>query len=87
MILCLIPGTCILQLRKGVVWEDGETAQLIVGIAAASDEHIDILSALSEVVEDEEIVNELIHTSDANLILSRLSKPCPQEQGIEGMAQ
>lgn len=80
-------GIAILQLRKGVVWEEDETAQLIVGIAAASDEHIDILTALSEVVEDEEIVNELIHTADAKLILSYLGKPQHQDQSIEGMAQ
>lgn len=80
-------GISILQLRKGVVWEEDETAQLIVGIAAASDEHINILTALSEVVENEKIVNELIHTTDANLILSYLSKPQTQDQSIEGMAQ
>ena len=72
-------GISILQLREGVVWEEDETAHLIVGIAASSDEHIDILTALSEVVEDDEIVDELIHTSDANLFLSHLRKPQPQD--------
>lgn len=72
-------GISILQVRQGVAWEEDETAYLIVGIAASSDEHIDVLTALSEIVEDEEIVKKLIHTSDADLILSHLSKPQTQD--------
>lgn len=66
-------GIAVLQIPQGVEWEEREKAYLIVGIAALSDEHIDILTALSEVVEDEETVKKLISTTDANLILSYLT--------------
>jgi len=66
-------GISILQIPDGIEWEPGETAYLIVGIAALSDEHIDILTALSEVIEDESLITQLQNTKDVQLILSHLS--------------
>lgn len=67
-------GISVLQLPDGVEWEDGEKAYLVIGIAASSDEHIGILSNLAEVIEDEDMTNQLIHTADPALILDQLSK-------------
>ncbi len=66
-------GISILQVPAGVEWEPGETAYVIVGIAASSDEHIDVLTALSEVVEDDTVMTQLRDTKDAGLFLSYLS--------------
>lgn len=63
----------VLQLPAGVEWEEGEMAYLIVGIAAASDEHVGVLASLAEVIEDEETTAALIHTADPQLILNALS--------------
>lgn len=68
-------GISVLQLPDGVEWEEDETAYLIVGIAASSDEHIDVLTALSEVVEDDELIRQLINTDDKLKILSCLTEP------------
>src|SRR5438067_209041 len=45
-------GIAVLQVPEGVTWNPGETAQLVVGIAAKSDEHIDILRRLTRVLGD-----------------------------------
>jgi len=49
-------------------------AHLIIGIAATSDEHVGVLAKLAEVVEDEDLVQKLINTTDPELILSALSE-------------
>ena len=67
-------GISVLQLPDGVEWEDGEKAYLVIGIAASSDEHIGVLANLAEVIEDEEMTQELIRTSDPALILEQLGK-------------
>ena len=43
----------IIQSHTGVDW-NGETAHIIVGIAAKGDEHIDVLSKLADLIEDPE---------------------------------
>ncbi|MFU8826232.1 MAG: PTS sugar transporter subunit IIA [Brevefilum sp.] len=67
-------GISVLQVPNGIIWEDDERAYLIIGIAATSDEHIGVLSKLAEVVEDDEATQELIQTTDPELILSVLGE-------------
>ncbi len=66
-------GISVLQLPAGVEWEDGEKAYLVIGIAASSDEHVGVLANLAEVIEDEDITQLLITTSDPQVILTHLS--------------
>ncbi len=72
-------GISVLQVPQGVEWEDGEMAFLVIGIAAASDEHVGVLANLAEVIEDEETTQRLIETDDAVLILSYLGKEVTEE--------
>ena len=67
-------GISVLQLPAGVEWEDGEKAFLVIGIAASSDEHIGVLTNLAEVIEDEDMTQKLIQTTDPALILEQLGK-------------
>ncbi len=67
-------GISVLQVPDGIEWEDGEKAHLIIGIAASSDEHVGVLAALAEAIEDEDITAELITTSDPAVILDHLSR-------------
>lgn len=68
-------GISVLQLPQGVAWdEDGEPVFLVIGIAAAGDEHVGVLASLAEAVEDEDILNELIRTTDSEVILKHLGK-------------
>ncbi len=68
-------GISVLQLPQGVEWdEDGEPVHLVIGIAASSDEHVGVLASLAEVVEDEAILNEMVHATDPNVILKYLGR-------------
>ncbi len=67
-------GISVLQLQDGVEWEDGEEAFLIIGIAATGDDHVGVLANLAEAIEDEEIAEQLITTTDPDLILATLEK-------------
>jgi len=66
-------GISALQLPQGVAWdEDGEPVYLVIGIAASSDEHVGVLASLAEAVEDEAILNEMIHATEPEVILKHL---------------
>ena len=68
-------GISVLQLPQGVAWdEDGEPVYLVIGIAASSDEHVNVLASLAEAVEDEEVLAEMINTADPEVIMKHLSK-------------
>ena len=65
-------GISVLQLPAGVDWGEGEMVYLVIGIAASGDEHVGVLSNLAEVVDDENNLNELLHTSDPDVIVKYL---------------
>jgi len=65
-------GISVLQLPAGVEWNPGEVAHLVIGIAAFSDEHINVLASLAEAVEDESILNQLLNASEPETILKYL---------------
>jgi mannitol/fructose-specific phosphotransferase system IIA component len=66
-------GISVLQIPGGVEWEEDETAYLVIGIAASSDEHVGVLASLAEAIEDEDVTRLLIETSDPEVILKYLS--------------
>ncbi len=68
-------GISALQLPQGVEWDEGgEPVYLVIGIAASGDENVGVLASLAEAIEDEAILNELLHTSDPEVILKHLGK-------------
>jgi mannitol/fructose-specific phosphotransferase system IIA component len=68
-------GISVLQLAQGVEWDEGgEPAFLVIGIAASGEEHVGVLANLAEAVEDEAVLQELIHTTDPEVILKHLGK-------------
>src|SRR5437868_356388 len=73
--LILRTGIVVLQVPGGVEWNPGETAYLIVGIAARSDEHIGVLANLTDVLEEEEMARRLGETPDADEIIASLTRP------------
>src|SRR2546428_8779271 len=70
-------GISVVQVPAGVTWNPGETARLIVGIAAKSDEHIDVLRRLTRVLGDEEQVARLTQTTDPRDIIEALTGERP----------
>lgn len=63
----------VLQVPQGVEWEPGEIAYLVIGIAAAGNEHIDVLARLAEVVEDEALTQQLLAARDPEVVVACLS--------------
>jgi PTS system mannitol-specific IIC component len=50
-----------------------EKAQLVFGIAGIGDEHIDMLSKLCNLLEDENLLETLKTTDDVDWVLKQLS--------------
>jgi len=66
-------GVAILQVPRGVTWNPGEVVNLVIGIAAKSDEHIEILTNLTHVLDDPDTVKRLTATDDPSDIVRALS--------------
>ena len=67
-------GISVVQLPEGVEWGPGKVAHLIVGIAAKSDEHLGVLAALTDVLDDPAKAELLAKTKDPNDIIAGLSR-------------
>lgn len=52
-------GFHVLQFPDGVKWEGGHIAFLVVAVAAQDNEHLDILSGLAALLDDELLVERL----------------------------
>jgi multiphosphoryl transfer protein len=78
-------GISVVQLPEGVEWGPGKVAHLIVGIAAKSDEHLGVLAALTDVLDDPAKAELLAKTKDPNDIVAGLSReaaqPSPEPEG------
>jgi phosphoenolpyruvate-protein phosphotransferase len=78
-------GISVVQLPEGVEWGPGKVAHLIVGIAAKSDEHLGVLAALTDVLDDPAKAELLAKTNDPNDIIAGLSReaaqPTPESEG------
>ena len=64
-------GIVVMQYPEGVDFGD-EWAQLVIGIAGAGDEHIEILARVTSALEDEEVLQQLKTTGDPRYILEKL---------------
>lgn len=67
-------GIAVVQVPGEVEWNPGEQVRLVVGIAAASDEHLQILANLTQVLADADEVERLSTTSDPAQVVDRLTR-------------
>ena len=65
-------GIVLVQYPDGVDFGD-EKAQLVFGIAGIGDEHLDLLAKICEMLEDEELLETLKTTADADWVLEKLT--------------
>ncbi len=65
-------GLAILQVRDGIEWNPGQMAHLVIGIAAASDEHIAILRRLTRLLNEPARLQALFTTNNAEAIIAAL---------------
>lgn len=64
-------GLAVVQLPAGVAWGE-DTARVVIGLAAAGDDHIEMLSRLAVVLEDEALCDRLATLDDPAAILQIL---------------
>lgn len=69
-------GIVFCQYREGVLFgeEEESVAKLVIGIAARNNEHLQILNALTNALDDEETMNILVQTNDPQQVLNLLNK-------------
>ncbi|WP_413700785.1 PTS sugar transporter subunit IIA [Psychromonas sp. KJ10-10] len=67
-------GIVICQYRDGLQWGDDEddVAKLVIGIAPKNDEHIAVISTITNALDDESSIETLIKSNDVNEILNIL---------------
>ncbi|HYH47637.1 MAG TPA: HPr family phosphocarrier protein, partial [Thermoanaerobaculia bacterium] len=80
-------GIAVLQVPDGVAWQPGETAHIVVGIAARSDEHIEILGKLTDLLYEDELVARLAVTGDPEELVDALSASRDESAAAEGPAE
>lgn len=67
-------GLAVLQVPGGVRWgDDAKQAHLVVAIAAASDEHLQVLRRLTRVMRDTALMQRLSTTTDSQEIVLALT--------------
>lgn len=84
--LILETGIAVLQIPAGMQWNAGETVHLVVGIAAKSDEHLEILANLTHILSDETAIQQLSQTQDFAEIVERLTNRRPEPAPSETIA-
>ena len=65
-------GISVIQVPEGVLWNE-EIAYVIVGIAANSNDHMGVLSALADAIEEEEDAKKLWKETSTENIFNLLS--------------
>jgi len=68
-------GIVVCQYTDGIKFGDDEDdiAKLVIGIAAKNDEHIAVISTITNALDDEEAIETLINSNDVSKVLSILS--------------
>jgi phosphocarrier protein FPr len=87
-------GVAVLQLPEGIEWQSGEIAHLVIGIAAKSDEHLQLLGSITELLSQQDLIDRLATTTDAEQIVAALtghagasSSPSPALPRLSAAAQ
>lgn len=70
--LVLDTGVQVFQFPQGIAWGEGQTAYVVIGIAARSDEHLDLLRQLTHVLSDDSVAERLAKTDSAEELRSLL---------------
>jgi mannitol/fructose-specific phosphotransferase system IIA component len=66
-------GISIIQVPDGVEWNE-ERAYIVVGIAANSDDHVNVLASLADAIEDPEEAKKLWSETSVDKIFDLLSE-------------
>ncbi|MCG8708944.1 fused PTS fructose transporter subunit IIA/HPr protein [Brenneria sp. 4F2] len=70
--LVLNTGVQVFQFPQGIAWGEDQTAYVVLGIAARSDEHLALLRQLTHVLSDDRVAERLASTTSAEELRSLL---------------
>ena len=76
-------GLAVVQFPDGVLWGE-ERAHLVIGLAATSEEHLQVLARLATILGDEELCRRLGSSLDAAEIHRTLTAPDSDAQSTNG---
>jgi phosphocarrier protein FPr len=76
-------GLAVAQFPDGIPWGE-EDAHLVIGLAATSGDHLNVLSKLAAILGDEALCRRLGTTADAAEIHRTLITPSPDEEDGHG---
>ena len=65
-------GFAVFQFPQGIDWGDDQTAYIVIGIAAQSDEHLTLLRQLTRIISDENIAQAMAQADSAETLRSLL---------------
>ena len=81
-------GVVFCQYPEGVRFgEEDDIARLVIGIAARNNEHIQVITSLTNALDDESVIERLAHTTSVDEVLELLAgrgnpfPPSPHEEG------
>ena len=63
-------GLSVITVPEGVEFGDGNVAKLVIGIAGKGDEHLEILSRIATVCEDEDNVEQIVRAETKEELLA-----------------
>ncbi len=66
-------GIVVIQYPEGIHFGEGKEANLVIGIAGKGNEHLQLLANIAEAIEDEDILDKMLHTTEKDYIYSLFS--------------
>ena len=68
-------GVVFCQYPEGVRFgeEEDDIARLVIGIAARNNEHIQVITSLTNALDDESVIERLAHTTSVDEVLELLA--------------
>jgi mannitol PTS system EIIA component len=63
-------GLSVITIPEGVEYGDGNVAKLVIGIAGKGDEHLEILSKIATVCDDEDNVEQIVRAETKEELLA-----------------
>ena len=66
-------GVQVFQFPQGIEWGEGNIAYVVIGIAARNNEHIQVITSLTNALDDESVIERLAHTTSVDEVLELLA--------------
>ncbi|MBD2814675.1 fused PTS fructose transporter subunit IIA/HPr protein [Xenorhabdus sp. Flor] len=70
-------GVQVIQFPNGVTWSDNQTVYIVIGIAARSDEHLELLHQLIPIISDENRAKQMAKATSIDELYHLFMNPKP----------